>query len=110
MVDTERLHHSVPRLDAPDRVWLVPVPIAKWLAAGALSGPAAATLTALNTGMAEADAWNLPAVWLVWALGLLLSVVGAFVRPGGLHAAAWAVAWSDYVLSPRRAVWSPVRQ
>lgn len=106
-MDGERLFHSVPRLDAPDRVWLVPVPIAKWLAAGALSGPAAATLTALSTGIPEPDAWSLPAVWAVWAAGLVVSVVGAFVRPGGLHAAAWLSAWADYLLRPRRATWRP---
>ena len=104
---TERCWHPVPRLDAPGRIWLLPAPLAKWLAVGVFSGPAASYVLAFWHDLAAADTWSLPAVWLVWAVGLLLSLVGAFVRPGGLHAAAWLAAWMDYALRPRRAVWRP---
>ncbi len=106
-MDDARCWHSTPRLDAPDRIFLLPLPLAKWLAAGALSGPIAATVTAWTAGIPEAAAWSLPVVWLAWACGLLVSLLGAFVRPGGLHALAWGIVWSDYVLAPQRAVWRP---
>ncbi len=107
-MDEGRLFHSVPRVDADDRIFLLPLPLAKWLTAGAFSGPIAATLTSWTTGMPQADAWSLPIVWLAWASGLVVALLGAFVRPGGLHALAWGVVWSDHVLAPQRAVWRPI--
>jgi hypothetical protein len=46
----ERLWHPVPRLDAPDRLWLLPAPQAKWLGAGLFSGPLVAQLLNACTG------------------------------------------------------------
>jgi hypothetical protein len=103
----ETLWHPVPRLDAPDRVWLLPAPQAKWLAAGVFSGPLAAQVLALLGGYGPADVWGLPVVWLAWTIGLLLGAAGAFWRPGGLHAGQWAAALAGFVLAPRRAVWKP---
>ena len=37
----EPLWHPVPRLDRPDRLWLLPAPQAKWLAGGLFSRAAA---------------------------------------------------------------------
>lgn len=104
----DALTHMTPRLDAPDRVWLIPLPVAKWLVAGGLSGPVADTVYAALHGSSHAAAWNEPVVWLVWVVGLVLSCVGAFVRPGGVDAVRWLAVYVDYLLVPRRAVWCPV--
>lgn len=103
----ERLWHPVPRLDAPDRVWLLPAPAAKWLGAGVFSGPLAAQLLAFFGGLGV-DAWGLWQVWAIWLVGLVLGPVGAFWRPGGLHVGRWASIRLDFALLPRRAVWKPV--
>lgn len=101
------LWHPVPRLDAPDRLWLLPAPVAKWLGAGVFSGPVLAQLLALVWGINPADAWSIWYVWLVWCVGLLVGAVGAFWRPGGLHVGQWASVRLDYALLPRRCVWKP---
>ena len=106
----ETLHHTVPRLDAPDRVWMIPMPVAKWLGAGIVSGSLANYGVAFWNEVSLDQALNEPAVWLVWGIGITLSLVGAFVRPGGLHAARWASVLVDYLLVPRRAVWKPVKE
>lgn len=104
------MFHRVPRLDAPGRVWLLPLPVARWLVAGVLSGPAMNTALSFFQGIPQEQAWGTPVVWVAWLLGLALSCVGAFVRPGGIHAARWAVILVDYQLVPRRAVWCPVKE
>ena len=107
MVAEERLWHPVPRLDAPDRVWLLPAPQAKWLGAGLFSGPLAAQLLAVLGGYSPAAVWGLPVVWLVWLAGLAFGALGAFWRPGGLHVGQWLGVLVDWLLVPRRAVWKP---
>jgi hypothetical protein len=104
----EALYHPVPRLDAPDRLWLLPAPVAKWLAAGVFSGPVLAQLLAFFQGFAPADAWSLWYVWAAWCVGIVVGVLGAFWRPGGRHVGQWAGTLLDFVLVPRRAVWKPV--
>jgi hypothetical protein len=104
----ERLWHPVPRLDAPDRVWLLPTPVAKWLGAGLFSGPLAAQLLVFFDGQSPVAVWGDWRVWLVWLTGMLLGGVGAFYRPGGVHLGGWANALVDYHLLPQRAVWKPV--
>jgi hypothetical protein len=101
------LWHPVPRLDAPDRVWLLPAPQAKWLGAGVFSGPLVAQALAFLGGYGPADVWGLPAVWIAWLVGALVGAVGAFWRPGGLHVGAWAAVLADWLLVPRRATWRP---
>jgi hypothetical protein len=103
----EPLWHGVPRLDAPDRLWLLPAPVAKWLGAGLFSGPLLAQLLAFLGGYGPAAVWGLPVVWLVWLAGLIVGAVGAFWRPGGLHVGTWASTLVTYALCPRRAVWKP---
>ena len=103
----ERLWHAVPRLDAPDRLWLLPAPQAKWLGAGLFSGPLVAQLLASVGGYGPTAVWGLAPVWAVWLVGLALGAVGAFWRPGGLHAGQWASVLVDWLLVPRRAVWRP---
>jgi hypothetical protein len=102
------LWHGVPRLDSPDRLWLLPAPQAKWLAAGLFSGPLAAQFLVFFGGYGPSEVWGLPVVWVLWALGLAVGLVGAFVRPGGLHVGAWAAVLVDWLLVPRRAVWKPI--
>jgi hypothetical protein len=101
------LWHPVPRLDAPDRLWLLPAPQAKWLGAGLFSGPLAAQLLVFFAGYGPAAVWGLPAVWLVWLAGLVLGAAGAFWRPGGLHVGQWLGVLVDWLLVPRRCVWRP---
>ena len=103
----EPLWHGVPRLDRPDRLWLLPAPQAKWLGAGLFSGPLLAQLLAFPGGYGPANVWSLPVVWLVWLTGAIVGAVGACWRPGGLHVGAWASALVNYVLCPRRSVWKP---
>jgi hypothetical protein len=107
VVAEERLWHPVPRLDAPDRVWLLPAPQAKWLGAGLFSGPLAAQLLAVLGGYSPAAVWGLPVVWLVWLAGLAFGALGAFWRPGGLHVGQWLGVLVDWLLVPRRAAWKP---
>jgi hypothetical protein len=104
----EALWHPVPRLDAPDRVWLLPAPQAKWLGLGVLSGPLLAQLLASFGGYGPRAVWGLPVVWAVWALALTVGAVGAFWRPGGLHVGQWLAVAIEWRLVPRRAVWKPV--
>ena len=104
----EPLWHGVPRLDRPDRLWLLPAPQAKWLGAGLFSGPLLAQLLAFLGGYGPADVWSLPVVWLVWLCGLIVGAVGAFWRPGGLHVGEWAAVLVNFVLVPQRAIWKPV--
>jgi hypothetical protein len=101
------LWRTVPRLDSPDRLWLLPAPQAKWLGAGVFSGPLLAHLLAFLGGYSPEAVWSLPAVWLIWLAGIIVGAVGAFWRPGGLHLGAWAAALVNYALVPRRAVWTP---
>jgi len=103
----EALWHPVPRLDAPDRLWLLPAPQAKWLGAGLFSGPLLAQLLAFFGGYGPTDVWGLPAVWIAWLAGLLVGAVGAFWRPGGLHLGRWASVLVDWLLVPKNAVWRP---
>ena len=103
----ERLWHPVPRLDAPDRVWLLPAPQAKWLGAGVFSGPLLAQLLALFGGYGPAEVWGVWWVWGVWLAGVSVGAVGAFWRPGGLHFGRWASTLIDFALVPRRATWKP---
>ena len=107
-VADERLWHPVPRLDAPDRLWLLPASVAKWLAAGVFSGPVLAQLLALVWGISPADAWSLWYVWAVWIAGLVVGAAGAFWRPGGRHVGQWAGTLLDFALTTRRASWKPV--
>jgi hypothetical protein len=102
------LWHGVPRLDRPDRVWLLPAPQAKWLVAGVFSGPLLAQFLAFLGGYGPSEVWSLAVVWLVWLCGLIVGTVGAFWRPGGLHLGEWTAALVNYALVPRRAVWKPV--
>lgn len=102
------LFHPVPRLDAPDKLWLLPAPVAKWLGGGITSGPVAAYALPLVTGAPLADGFTSPPVLLVWCVGIVVGCVGAFVRPGGLDLGQWAQAWLRYQVTPRRAVWWPV--
>jgi hypothetical protein len=104
----EVLWHPVPRLDAPDRVWLLPAPQATWLGAGLLSGPLFAQLLAFLGGYGPADVWGVWWVWAAWALGVVSGALGAFMRPGGRHLGQWAGTLLEYALVPRRAVWKPV--
>jgi hypothetical protein len=101
------LWRNVPRLDSPDRLWLLPAPQAKWLGAGVFSGPLLAQLLAFFGGYTPESVWSLPVVWLVWLAGTIVGAVGAFWRPGGLHLGEWTAALVDYVLVPRKAVWKP---
>ena len=78
----ESLWHPVPRLDAPDRLWLLPAPQAKWLAAGIFTGPLAAQLLVFFGGEDPAGVWSLLALWLVW--GLAASPCGGQGRPASL--------------------------
>jgi hypothetical protein len=103
----ETLWHPVPRLDAPDRVWLLPAPQAKWLGAGVFSGPLVAQALAVLGGYGPADVWSLPVVWLAWLAGAIVGALGAFWRPGGLHVGEWAAVLTDWLLVPRRATWRP---
>jgi len=104
------LRHAVPRLDAVDKLWLLPAPIAYWLFGGLASGVIAAFIASVVLNVPLEDAFNVPAVWLVWALGLVVATIGAFVRPGGLDAAQWVTVLAAYSLVPRRAVWQPVKE
>jgi hypothetical protein len=79
----ETLWHPVPRLDAPDRVWLLPAPQAKWLGAGVFSGPLVAQALVVLGGYGPADVWSLPVVWIAWLAGALVGALGAFWRPCG---------------------------
>jgi hypothetical protein len=72
-----------------------------------MSGPLLAQFLVLFAGYGPTAVWSLPVVWAVWAAGVVLGVLGAFVRPGGLHVGAWAAVVVDYVLVPRKAVWTP---
>ena len=101
------LWRPVPRLDRPDRLWLLPAPQAKWLGAGVFSGPLLAQFLAFLGGYGPADVWSLPVVWLSWLAGAIVGAIGAFWRPGGLHGGAWAGVLTDWSLSPRKAVWKP---
>ena len=101
------LWHGAPRLDSPDRLWLLPAPQAKWLGAGLFSGPLLAQLLGSLGGYGPSEVWSQPIVWLVWLTGALVGAVGAFWRPGGLHVGAWAAVLADWLLVPRRAVWRP---
>src|SRR5688572_29744712 len=105
---SESLWHPVPRLDAPDRLWLLPAPQAKWLGAGVFTGPLAAQLLVFFGGYDPAGVWSLLALWLVWGLGVLCGAVGAFHRPGGLHLGQWAAVAVNWLLVPRRATWRPI--
>ena len=104
----ERLWHPVPRLDAPDRIWLLPTAQAKWLGAGLFSGPLVAQALSLLEGIAPAAVWGDARVWVAWLIGLALGCLGAFYRPGGRHLGQWAGTLLDYHLRPRRATWQPV--
>ena len=104
----EPLWHHVPRLDAPDRLWLLPAPQAKWLGAGAASGPVAAQVLTLVAGLGPVDVWGDWRVWVAWFIGLLIGLAGAFYRPGGRHLGQWAGTLLDYHLRPKRATWKPV--
>src|SRR5919202_4337422 len=77
-----RLWHAVPRLDAPDRVWLLPAPVAAWLAAGLCSGPLVAQVLALFGGAGPVAVWGDWRVWVIWLTGMLLGCGGACCRPG----------------------------
>ncbi len=101
------LRHAVPRLDAVDKLWLLPAPLAYWLFGGLASGVIAAFIASVVLNVPLDEAFNVPAVWLVWALAIVVSTVGAFVRPGGLDAAQWVMVLVAYRLVPRRAVWRP---
>ena len=101
------LWRNVPRLDSPDRLWLLPAPQAKWLGAGLFSGPLLAQLLGSLGGYGPSEVWSQPIVWLVWLTGALVGAVGAFWRPGGLHVGVWAAVLVNFVLVPRRAVWRP---
>src|ERR687886_2318246 len=92
----ERLWHAVPRLDPPDRVWLLPAPMAKWLAAGLFSGPLVAQVLAFFGGAGPVAVWGDWRVWVIWLVGLLLGCVGACCRPGGRHLGQWANTIIDY--------------
>ena len=102
------IRHAVPRLDAPDRLWLLPLPVAKWLGAGLVTGPLVEYGYATVYALPLDQGWNEPLVWLVWALAGVLAAIGAFVRPGGLDAAQWVTVLAAYSLVPRRAVWRPL--
>lgn len=100
-IDEARLWHACPRLDAPARLLLgLPSHQAKWLLGG--------VLPALVLVGAWSDAWGSPAWWAFLLGGLLVGIVGAFVRPHGRHLGHWASALVTYYTSPRRAVWKPV--
>lgn len=107
MAAQEPLWRYTPRLDSPDRLWLLPAPQAKWLGAGLFSGPLLAQLLAFFGGYGPSDVWSLPVVWAVWLAGLVAGAVGAFYRPGGLHLGEWVSALVNYALVPRRATWMP---
>ena len=99
--------HQVPRLDACDRLWLLPLPVAKWLGGGLATGPLVEYGYATLYGLPLDQGWNEPLVWLIWAFALVGAAIGAFVRPGGLDAAQWGAVLVAYMLVPRRAVWRP---
>ena len=104
----EPLWHPVPRLDAPDRVWLLPAPQAKWLGAGVFSAapwwrsswPSSAGTARPTCGACPPSGrpgwWASP--WAPW---------GPSGAPGGLHLGRWASALVDWLLVPRHAVWRP---
>jgi hypothetical protein len=104
----ETLWRNVPRLDSPDRLWLLPAPQAKWLGAGLASGPVASQVFAVTTGHGPVLVWGDWQVWVIWAIGLTAGCVGAFYRPGGRHLGQWMGTLLDYHLRPRRATWKPV--
>lgn len=101
----EPLYHPIPRLDAPDKLWILPAPVAKWLGGAFVSGPAVAQALVLAGNV---HPWDDPRLWVAWALALLVGACGAFVRPGGLDLARWLGVLVDYALLPKRAVWKPV--
>jgi hypothetical protein len=101
----DALWHGVPRLDTPDKLWLLPAPVAKWLGAGVSSGPVLAQWFVFFGGQTPEGVWSLPVVWLVWLAGMLVGALGAFWRPGGLNVAQWPAVLVDWTLVPRKTVW-----
>jgi hypothetical protein len=101
------LWHSVPRLDSPNKIWLLPEPVARWLGIGLLLGPLYTALTEFLAGAPQGSSWNHPLAWIVTGAGLLVGATGAFFRPGGLDLGRWFAVLTDYAFTPKRAAWRP---
>jgi len=98
--------HAVPRLDRPNKVWLLPAPVAKWIGMGVLAGPIFAQLGEL-VAWPQGTAWDHGLTWIVWLAGMAAGVTGAFVRPGGHDLGYWLSAVLNYTATPKRARWRP---
>jgi len=99
--------HAVPRLDSPDKIWLLPKPVACWLGVGVLLGPIYSALAEYLAGQRQGASWDHPLAWIVTGVGLAVGVTGAFFRPGGLDLGRWLSVVLDYALTPKRATWRP---
>lgn len=104
----EHRWHTVPRLDADDKVGPLPMSVARWLGAGVFAGPLVAFLFEARRIDPPGQTWGDWRVWALWALSLAIGTVGALWRPGGLHLGQWASGWIDYTLMPRRATRIPL--
>lgn len=100
--------HPVPRLDSPNKIWLLPEPVARWLGVGLMLGPIYAALSEFLTGQRQGVSWEHPLAWIVTGAGLAVGATGAFFRPGGLDLGRWLSVLLDYALTPKRATWKPV--
>lgn len=97
--EAARLCCTVPRLDRPFRLWIVPADKLTWLAGGL--APAMLWLNFDWSAMVEPSWWGLTIV------GGFLGAVGGSWQPERRHVARWFLAWLGFVCTPRRAVWRP---
>lgn len=104
----EPLYHPIPRLGSPDKILLLPAPVAFWLAGGFFAPFVLWQLLGLLTGVPLADLFGDGRLIAFGCASVLVGACGAFVRPGGLDLARWAGVLMDYALLPKRAVWKPV--
>ena len=94
---------SVPRLDAGDRLGLVPLRLVVWIGGGIAVGPLAATACAVLFRVDILAAYTLPLVWAVWLAGIAVGLLGGCCRPCGLDLAQWAEVWLLRAGEPLRA-------
>lgn len=97
----EKLSHTLPRLDAPDKISILPAPAAKWLAAGLFTVPAICALSVTLLRVSQQHVWGNPLVWVLWGLCVVIGCVGAIYRPGGLGLDEWLRVLINYYANPR---------